>query len=45
MKLKRRILGIGLIAIWLSMVGWQVRREYFRPELTRLAEAALSALE
>jgi transglutaminase-like putative cysteine protease len=24
------------------MVGWQVRREYFQPELTRLAEAASS---
>jgi hypothetical protein len=24
------------------MIGWQVRREYFQPELTRLAEAALS---
>ena len=24
------------------MVGWQVRREYFQPELTRLAEATLS---
>ncbi|MCK5651859.1 MAG: transglutaminase domain-containing protein [Gemmatimonadetes bacterium] len=42
MKLKRRILGVGLVAIWLAMVGWQVRREYFRPELTRLAEAALT---
>jgi transglutaminase-like putative cysteine protease len=24
------------------MIGWQVRREYFQPELARLAEAALS---
>ena len=28
--------------VWLAMVGWQVRREYFQPELARLAEATLS---
>lgn len=33
---------MGILAIWLGMVGWQVRREYFRPELARLAEAALT---
>ncbi len=31
-----------VLVIWLAMIGWQVRREYFQPELTRLAEAALS---
>ncbi len=31
-----------MLAIWLVAVGWQVRREYFKPELARLAEAALS---
>jgi hypothetical protein len=40
--LGRRILGWALLAVWLGMVGWQVRREYFQPELARLAEAALS---
>lgn len=38
----RRILGWTLLGVWLAMVGWQVRREYFQPELTRLTEAALS---
>ena len=28
--------------MWLGMLGWQLRREYFQPELVRLAEAALS---
>ena len=31
-----------VLVIWFAMIGWQVRREYFQPELTRLAEAALS---
>ena len=38
----RRIVGGAIVLLWLSMVGWQVRREYFQPELTRLTEAALS---
>lgn len=38
----RRIVGGAMVVLWLFMVGWQVRREYFQPELTRLAEAALS---
>jgi len=38
----RRILGGLVVVTWLGMVGWQVRREYFQPELARLAEAALS---
>jgi hypothetical protein len=31
-----------ILAIWMVAVGWQVRREYFKPELARLAEGALS---
>ncbi|HSG07122.1 MAG TPA: transglutaminase-like domain-containing protein [Longimicrobiales bacterium] len=38
----RRSLGSAVVLIWLFMVGWQVRREYFQPELMRLAEAAMS---
>ena len=39
----RRIhLAAVVLATWFGMIGWQVRREYFQPELTRLAEAALS---
>ena len=38
----RRITGGAIVLAWLCMVGWQIRREYFQPELSRLAEAALS---
>ncbi len=38
----RRYLGGLVVLTWLGMVGWQVRRAYFQPELARLAEAALS---
>ncbi len=38
----RRPLAGGVIFFWLFMVALQVRREYFQPELARLAEAALS---
>jgi hypothetical protein len=40
--LGKRILGSAILLLWLVMVGWQARREYFQPELARLAEAALS---
>jgi transglutaminase-like putative cysteine protease len=38
----KRVLAVAIIVVWLGMVGWQVRSEYFQPELTRLAEAALA---
>lgn len=38
----RKLLGVLIVAAWLAMIGWQVRREYFEPELTRLAQAALA---
>ena len=38
----RRIVGAAIVLVWFAMVGWQVRREYFQPELARLAEAALA---
>lgn len=38
----RSLLAGGILLFWLSMVGLQVRRAYFQPELARLAEAALS---
>ena len=31
--MRRRILGGAILLVWLAMVGWQVRREYFQPEL------------
>jgi len=39
---RRRLLAGGILAAWFGMLGWQARREYFQPELTRLAEAALT---
>lgn len=38
----RRLLGALIVTGWVGMLGWQVRREYYRPELSRLAEAALA---
>jgi len=38
----RRFLAGAILLFWLVMLGWQVRREYFQPELARMAEAALS---
>ena len=38
----RRTLGGLILALWVVLVGWQVRRERFQPELARLAEAALA---
>jgi hypothetical protein len=35
-------MAVAILVSWLGMVGWQVRREYFQPELTRLAEAAMA---
>ncbi len=43
MKATRRLLLTGGILLWwVGMLGWQLRREYFQPELASLAEAALS---
>lgn len=38
----RSLLAGGILALWLAVMGWHIRREYFQPELARLAEAALS---
>ncbi|MFQ5537217.1 MAG: transglutaminase family protein [Gemmatimonadota bacterium] len=38
----RRLLGSLIVLVWLGMVGWQIREEYFQPELARLAAATLS---
>jgi len=40
--MRRTHVSALVLVIWFAMIGWQVRREYFQPELTRLAEAALS---
>jgi transglutaminase-like putative cysteine protease len=36
----RRIIGVSILGIWLAMVGWHVRREYWVPEAERLAMGA-----
>jgi hypothetical protein len=38
----RRVLAGATVLIWVLMLGWHIRREYHQPEITRLAEAALS---
>ena len=40
--MRKRILGTAIILVWIAMVGWRARDEYFQPELMRLAEAALA---
>lgn len=40
--MRRRLLGVTIVVVWMGMVGWKARDVYFQPELTRLAEAALS---
>ena len=38
----RRALAVGILAVWVALAGWKVRREYFQPELARIAEATLT---
>lgn len=38
---RRVIAAIAIVALWLGGLGMLVRREYFRPHIERLAEAAL----
>lgn len=38
----RAILATLVLLTWVAAAGWHVRREYFQPELTRLAEATLT---
>ncbi len=40
--MNRKATAALVLTVWVGMVGWQVRREYFSPELTRLAEATLA---
>jgi hypothetical protein len=39
---RRAVLGGVVVLAWVVALGWQVRRAYFPPELTRLAEAMLT---
>ena len=36
----RRVIGVSVLAIWIGMVAWHVRREYWVPEAARLAAGA-----
>ena len=38
---RRAVIAVAILAAWLGGVGMLVRREYFRPQIDRLAEAAL----
>ncbi|HUP52055.1 MAG TPA: transglutaminase-like domain-containing protein [Longimicrobiales bacterium] len=38
--MRKRLVAMAIVLVWLGMVGWMVRGEYFQPELTRLADAA-----
>ena len=40
--MRRRILATAIVLVWVGMVGWKAREEFFQPELARLTEAALS---
>jgi hypothetical protein len=40
--MRRRILSVTIVLVWVGMVGWKARDVYFQPELARLTEAALS---
>src|SRR5439155_642785 len=38
----RRMWAVAILGAWAASLGWLVKREFFRPTGTRLAEAALS---
>src|SRR5947208_15582655 len=38
----RRTWAVAILGAWAVSLGWLVKREFFRPTGTRLAEAALS---
>jgi hypothetical protein len=41
-KRRRRLIGAAILAAWVVVLAWHVRREYFRPAAVRLAEATAS---
>ena len=40
--MNRRTLGVGILLVWVALLGWLAKRELFRPRAEILAEAALS---
>jgi hypothetical protein len=39
---RRTVFAVTILVLWAGMVGWHVRREYFQPEMTRLAMATMT---
>jgi transglutaminase-like putative cysteine protease len=37
---KRRSAGVAILVLWAAVVGWHIKREYFKPTAVRLAEGA-----
>src|SRR5687767_1356832 len=37
---KRNTIGIAILLMWAGVLGWHVKREYFKPDAVRLAEGA-----
>jgi transglutaminase-like putative cysteine protease len=42
MMMNRRMLGLLVLTLWLCVMGWHARREYFQSETVRLAAGARS---
>lgn len=40
--MRRWLLAAAILLVWVSAIGWLVRREYFRPRAELLADAAFS---
>ncbi len=40
--MNRRTVGLVVLAGWVGLLAWHVRREYFQPHLVRLAQATMT---
>src|ERR671915_244328 len=40
MIVKRNTIGVAILVVWASVLGWHIKREYFKPAAMRLAEGA-----
>jgi hypothetical protein len=40
--MNRRVLATVILVVWIGMMGWLVKREFFRPRAEILADAAMS---
>ena len=38
----RNVLALGIVVVWVLILAWHVKREYFQPLSVRLAEASAS---